>query len=156
MALVLVLVLLHHWPIPSRRSSRRPDQFLSTMRRPSSSRTYIAGRLIESPPLLLHRCSSLGLTDRGDRSIHPSKTDRPTHCSSSLEMATTPKSLKDLSGKWSMNRNDSTDVDAVLKIQGFNIMMRKAISVAPVNLSIRQPSADEIHIDQSTVSTHFH
>jgi len=62
------------------------------------------------------------------------------------------KSLKDLSGKWSMNRDLSTDVDPVLKLQGFNIMMRKAISVAPVNLNIKQPSDNEIHIEQSTTA----
>ena len=62
------------------------------------------------------------------------------------------KNLKDLNGKWSMNKDLSSDVSPVLEIQGINAMMRKAVSFAPVNLDISQPSADEIKIKQSTTA----
>lgn len=62
------------------------------------------------------------------------------------------KNLKDLNGKWSMNKDLSSDVSPVLEIQGINAMLRKAVSFAPVNLDVSQPSADEIHIKQSTTA----
>lgn len=62
------------------------------------------------------------------------------------------KNLKDLNGKWSMNKDLSSDVSPVLEIQGINAMMRKAVGFAPVNLDVKQPSADEIHIKQSTTA----
>lgn len=60
------------------------------------------------------------------------------------------KSLKDLSGKWTMNRDLSSDVTETLKIQGFGLVMRKAAGVAPVTLEVEQ-SENEIRIKQSTV-----
>lgn len=62
------------------------------------------------------------------------------------------KNLKDLNGKWSMNKDLSSDVSPVLEIQGINAVIRKAVSFAPVNLDISQPSADEIKIKQSTTA----
>ncbi|TKA72659.1 hypothetical protein B0A55_07241 [Friedmanniomyces simplex] len=64
-----------------------------------------------------------------------------------------PKSLHDLSGKWSMNRDLSTDVSPVLEIQGFNALIRKAVTYAPVNLTITQKGDGEIHIDQTTTAS---
>lgn len=61
-----------------------------------------------------------------------------------------PKSLKDLSGKWTMNRDLSSDVTETLKIQGFGLVMRKAAAVAPVTLDVEQ-TENEIRIKQSTV-----
>lgn len=62
------------------------------------------------------------------------------------------KSLKDLNGKWSMNRDLSSDVSPVLEIQGFNALIRKAVSFAPVNLAVTQKGDSEIHIKQSTTA----
>lgn len=62
------------------------------------------------------------------------------------------KNLKDLNGKWSMNKDLSSDVSPVLEMQGINAMMRKAVSFAPVNLDVSQPSKDEIKIKQSTTA----
>lgn len=63
------------------------------------------------------------------------------------------KTLKDLNGKWSMNKTDSTNPSPTLEIQGVNAMIRKAASMAPVNLDVSQPSADEIKIKQSTTAS---
>ncbi|KAK4961436.1 hypothetical protein LTR10_001926 [Elasticomyces elasticus] len=63
------------------------------------------------------------------------------------------KTLHDLSGKWSMNRIKSSDVSPVLEIQGFNALIRKAVSYAPVNLKVTQHGDDEIHIDQTTTAS---
>ena len=65
----------------------------------------------------------------------------------------TSKTLKDLNGKWSMNKDLSSDVSPVLEIQGFNSLIIKAVSSAPVNLSISQQGDKEIHIDQSTTAS---
>lgn len=63
------------------------------------------------------------------------------------------KNLKDLNGKWSMNKDLSSDPSPVLEIQGVNAMIRKAASMAPISLDVSQPSADEIHIKQSTTAS---
>ena len=63
------------------------------------------------------------------------------------------KSLHDLTGKWSMSRELSSDVSPVLEIQGFNALIRKAVSYAPVKLKVTQHGDDEIHIDQSTTAS---
>ena len=60
------------------------------------------------------------------------------------------KSLKNLTGKWKMSKPLSSDITPVLTIQAFNPLMKKAIQHAPVTLTITQPSAHEIHIEQST------
>ncbi|KAK5114772.1 hypothetical protein LTR85_010085 [Meristemomyces frigidus] len=62
------------------------------------------------------------------------------------------KSLQDLSGKWKMNKELSSDVTPVLAIQGFGALVRKAASMAPVNLFVRQNGDSEIYIDQSTTA----
>lgn len=61
-------------------------------------------------------------------------------------------SLKNLSGKWTMNRELSSDVIETLKIQGFGLVMRKAAGAAPVTLDVQQ-TENEIRIKQSTVRT---
>jgi hypothetical protein len=61
------------------------------------------------------------------------------------------KSLKNLSGKWSQSRALSSDVQPVMKIQGFNYVTRITASKAPITLNITQISDAEIHIKQSTV-----
>jgi len=67
-------------------------------------------------------------------------------------MAST-KSLKDLAGKWHMNRDLSSDVSPVLQIQGFNALIRKAVSFALVNLTVAQnDDSSEIRIKQSTTA----
>lgn len=63
------------------------------------------------------------------------------------------KTLRKLSGKWSMNKGRSSDVTPVLEIQGFNLIMRKAAAAAPITLTITQDSPDEIHITQSTTAS---
>lgn len=52
-----------------------------------------------------------------------------------------------------MSKTDSSGIPDVLEIQGFGIMMRKAVSVAPINLSIRQHGNEEIFIDQTTTAS---
>lgn len=52
-----------------------------------------------------------------------------------------------------MNKDLTSDVSPVLEIQGFNNLIRKAVSMAPVNLSISQRGDEEIHIDQSTTAS---
>ena len=73
-------------------------------------------------------------------------------CSRLSHIMSSQKDLKALGGKWSMNKDLSSDVSPVLEIQGFNAVMRKAVSYAPVNLSISQPSDSEIQIKQSTTA----
>jgi hypothetical protein len=63
------------------------------------------------------------------------------------------KSLHNLSGKWSQSKKLSSDVSPVLEIQGFNTLLIKAVVHAPINLSIRQESDEEIYIDQSTTAS---
>lgn len=63
------------------------------------------------------------------------------------------KTLKSLAGKWTMSGSESSGIPDVLEIQGFGIMMRKAVSVAPIYLSIKQNGAQEIFIDQTTTAS---
>ncbi|KAK3071350.1 hypothetical protein LTR53_008785 [Teratosphaeriaceae sp. CCFEE 6253] len=63
------------------------------------------------------------------------------------------KSLHDLAGKWSMSRDLSSDVSPVLEIQGFNALIRQAVSYAPVNLAVTQSDDGSIHIAQSTTAS---
>jgi hypothetical protein len=66
-------------------------------------------------------------------------------------MATSTKtSLKDLSGKWSMNKKLSSDPSPVLELQGGGAFIRKAASHAPISLTVRQKEGSgtsEIYID---------
>ena len=63
------------------------------------------------------------------------------------------KSLKELSGKWKMNKDLSSDVTPVLEIQGWNALMRNTVPKAPIDLSISQQGEKEIHIDQTTTAS---
>jgi hypothetical protein len=67
-------------------------------------------------------------------------------------MAAPQRSLRDLSGSWSQNKDLSSDVSPVLQIQGFNSLLISAVKRAPINLSITQHSDDEILIEQSTTA----
>lgn len=62
------------------------------------------------------------------------------------------KTLKDLAGKWKLNKSLSDDISPVLELQGVSLLLRKAISSASVHLNISQPSKDEIHIEQTATA----
>ncbi|PHH65460.1 hypothetical protein CDD81_2240 [Ophiocordyceps australis] len=77
-------------------------------------------------------------------------------------MAAPPnKTIKDLSGTWAMNSQLSDSLDAGLTLQGINFLVRKAIGLAQITVSVNQyeappkaPSTAEgtytaIDIDQS-------
>ena len=66
------------------------------------------------------------------------------------------KTLKDLSGKWRMNKDLSTDPSPVLELQGVGALVRKAASHAPISLDVRQKEESgttQIFIDQSTAAS---
>lgn len=52
-----------------------------------------------------------------------------------------------------MSKSLSSDVTPVLELQGFNVMLRKAIPHAPVYLEISQKGSNEYHIDQTTTAS---
>lgn len=62
------------------------------------------------------------------------------------------KSLKNLAGKWKLNKALSDDISPVLELQGVSALLRKAISAASVHLKISQPSENEIHIEQTAIT----
>ena len=66
--------------------------------------------------------------------------------------APTHKTLKNLNGKWKLNKALSDDITEILALQGTNIVVRKAISSASVTLTISQPSENEYHIKQTATS----
>ncbi|KAL8741632.1 MAG: hypothetical protein Q9190_005779 [Brigantiaea leucoxantha] len=70
-------------------------------------------------------------------------------------MAAPPeKTLKNLSGKWVMNKSLSDDTDKILQMQGVGWFLRKAISLATITLSITQYDKDGItHIDIAQTAT---
>ncbi|KAL6716001.1 hypothetical protein ACLMJK_006963 [Lecanora helva] len=63
-------------------------------------------------------------------------------------MASSNKSLADLSGKWKLNKGLSIDVASILALQGTSSLIRKAIGSASVTLTISQPSDHEYKIEQ--------
>lgn len=63
------------------------------------------------------------------------------------------KSLKNLAGKWKVNKSLPDDISPVLELQGVKVLLRKAISSASVHLKISQPSESEIHIEQTATAT---
>ncbi|KAI9669261.1 MAG: hypothetical protein M1829_005138 [Trizodia sp. TS-e1964] len=65
------------------------------------------------------------------------------------------KSLKELSGKWYMNKSLSDDIDEMLQMQGVSWWMRTAISVATITLSIKEYVDEEgkTHIDIEQTAT---
>lgn len=70
-------------------------------------------------------------------------------------MAAPPeKTLKDLNGKWVLNKSLSDDYDRILEMQGVPWWLRKAISYATVTLTISQYISDTLtHIDILQVAT---
>ncbi|KAF4510563.1 hypothetical protein G6O67_002440 [Ophiocordyceps sinensis] len=48
------------------------------------------------------------------------------------------KTLKDLNGKWSMNKQLSDSTDAGLAIQGIGYLTRKAIGLASISLTVKE------------------
>ncbi|KAL2041348.1 hypothetical protein N7G274_005730 [Stereocaulon virgatum] len=71
-------------------------------------------------------------------------------------MAAPPeKTLKDLNGKWVMNKSLSDDYDRILEMQGIGWFLRKAISYATVTLTINQytDSSNLTHFDIKQVAT---
>ncbi|KAH8652037.1 hypothetical protein BX600DRAFT_516126 [Xylariales sp. PMI_506] len=48
------------------------------------------------------------------------------------------KTIKDLNGKWVMNKSLSSDVDPVLKIQGIPYLARKAASLVNASTQVKQ------------------
>ena len=62
------------------------------------------------------------------------------------------KTLKDLKGKWKLNKSLSDDITPILAIQGTNILLQKAISSASVTLTISQPEAEKYNIKQTATS----
>ncbi|MCJ1391188.1 hypothetical protein MMC18_004050 [Xylographa bjoerkii] len=66
------------------------------------------------------------------------------------------KTIKDLNGKWVMNKELSDDFDAILEMQGVGWMMRKIISMATVTLTISEyveEGTNLTHIDIQQVAT---
>lgn len=68
-------------------------------------------------------------------------------------MAAPPhKTLQSLAGRWKLNKNQSDEFGQILAIQGVNALLRKAISVASVQLKISQPSQEEIYMEQTATA----
>ena len=67
-------------------------------------------------------------------------------------MASPNKSLKDLSGKWKLNKGLSVDVASILALQGTSALIRKAIGSASVTLTISQPTDNEYSIKQTATA----
>ncbi|KAK5987564.1 hypothetical protein PT974_11696 [Cladobotryum mycophilum] len=59
------------------------------------------------------------------------------------------RTIKDLSGHWTLNKTISDDSDPVLTLQGVGFLMRKAIGIATIQLEIKQYEDDSAvtHID---------
>ncbi|KAI9850731.1 MAG: hypothetical protein M1830_006964 [Pleopsidium flavum] len=73
-------------------------------------------------------------------------------------MAAPPEvTLKDLSGKWVMNKTLSDDTDPILQMQGVNWFLRRAISLATITLTITQYTSPDpphsTHIDIAQTAT---
>ena len=62
------------------------------------------------------------------------------------------KTLKDLEGKWKLNKSISDDITPVLALQGTNSLLQNAISSASIRLTISQPKADTYKIKQTATS----
>lgn len=72
-------------------------------------------------------------------------------------MAAPPeRTIKDLNGKWTMNKTLSDDFDPILAMQGVGWFLRKAIRLATITLTITQyvePGTNITHIDIAQVAT---
>ena len=60
--------------------------------------------------------------------------------------------LRNLAGKYKLNKSLSADIAAILALQGTNSLLTKAISSASVSLSISQPNSNEYKIRQSATA----
>ena len=67
-------------------------------------------------------------------------------------VAPSDKTLQNLSGKWTLNKELSDDFTPVLEMQGVNFMIRKATGAASVHLKISQPSETELKMEQTATS----
>jgi hypothetical protein len=66
------------------------------------------------------------------------------------------KTTKDLNGKWVMNKSLSDSADPALALQGIGFLLRKAIGLATVTLTINQYEAPPKPPNQSTeIYTHL-
>ena len=63
--------------------------------------------------------------------------------------APSSKTLHNIAGRWTLNKDLSDSFAPVLKLQGVNGFIRGVASYASVHLKITQPSPDEIHLYQS-------
>ncbi|KAI4110236.1 MAG: hypothetical protein LQ345_007036 [Seirophora villosa] len=64
------------------------------------------------------------------------------------------KTLKDLNGKWVMNKTLSDDTDRILQMQGVGWFLRRAISLATITLTVKEYTEDDLtHIDIHQVAT---
>jgi hypothetical protein len=70
-----------------------------------------------------------------------------------LDMAA-PESvtLQNLSGRWTLNKSQSSDFASVLELQGVNKLIRTAASAASVHVTITQPDEQHISIKQSVTA----
>lgn len=62
------------------------------------------------------------------------------------------KTLQNLAGSWTLNKDLSDDFCPVLEMQGVNVLIRKAIVVASVHLKISQPSEQELRMEQTATA----
>ncbi|KAL8818090.1 MAG: hypothetical protein Q9223_003203 [Gallowayella weberi] len=70
-------------------------------------------------------------------------------------MAAPPeKTLKNLAGKWVMNKTLSDDTDRILQMQGVGWFLRRAIALATITLTITEYIQDDLtHIDITQVAS---
>jgi len=70
-------------------------------------------------------------------------------------MAAPPeKTLKDLNGKWVMNKSLSDDTDSILQMQNIGWLLRKAIGLATITLTITEYTEDKVtHVDTKNTLT---
>lgn len=62
------------------------------------------------------------------------------------------KTLQNLSGRWTLNKDLSDDFEPVLEMQGVNMIIRKATGAASVHLKIAQPSENELKMEQTATA----
>ncbi|KAI4282840.1 MAG: hypothetical protein L6R38_002641 [Xanthoria sp. 2 TBL-2021] len=64
------------------------------------------------------------------------------------------KTLKNLAGKWVMNKSLSDDTDRILQMQGVGWFLRRAIALATITLTVTEYTKDDLtHIDISQVAS---
>ena len=63
--------------------------------------------------------------------------------------APSSKTLHNIAGRWTLNKDLSDPFAPVLKLQGVNGLIRSVASYTSVHLKIEQPSPNEIHLQQT-------